>query len=424
MQSSPDDKNIFALTACIPAAQLLAYSKQSLAGKEFRLVEEHLADCELCSSALEGFLAGAVTAADLLVLSKKVSAATGHGFFTALSTKIIAGIVVLSLSAGGLWLMNRPPAPEKQIVPAPAPVASFTSVQDSVPATCLENKEPLPQEKNEVKNFSPREKFIQIPLPTVDVPQQLSNTAANTASNSVPVYDNNSASLNSNSVPKSWSNSALPIQQNTLPGIADNNSILRNTSSGKENSALTLNPAEVVTPSYNRPMCFIYNLKVSDYNQFYRMSGQTASNLLNRGTPSNLEDRHSSDPGDPQLETVRVQSADLVLRDGLLYFSNGNYEKALGKFNSLLGVNAKDVNALFYSGLCYYNLKLADRCIKQLDLLLLADNNAFQEEGIWYKAQAQWMKADKIGTRETLKKIVDGKGFYAQQAKEKLKEIK
>lgn len=46
---------IFSPTDCIPEAELRAYAKDQLNGETLRRVEVHLADCEFCSEALEGF---------------------------------------------------------------------------------------------------------------------------------------------------------------------------------------------------------------------------------------------------------------------------------------------------------------------------------------------------------------------------------
>ncbi|MFI5151437.1 MAG: tetratricopeptide repeat protein [Bacteroidia bacterium] len=416
MQSSPDDKNIFAPTACIPPLDMLAYSKQKLSGKEQRIVEEHLADCELCSAALEGFLAVPVSIPELNELRNRVNKAAGHGYLFSLGAKIIGGVFVIAISASVIWLLNRPSSQEKEGMKFVTSVSldSLKQKHSSPSAMVLENKEPLPEEKNEVRNFSPQEKFIKAPV--VQSPVSVLN------SNSASTADNNSARMNSASNVQVYSNSNTTGQQNSVP--VDNNSTLRNSASSvKDNSVAANLPAEVVVPAYNRPMRFIYNLKVSDYDQFYRVTNANP-NYLNRGTPSPMEEHRMTESNEILREPVQVQSADLILRDGLLYFSRGNYSKALSKFNTLLEVNTEDVNALFYTALCYYNMKLPERSMKCLDKVIRSDNNAFREEALWFKAQSLLMNNDKTTAREILKKITDDKGFYAQQAKEKLKELK
>lgn len=48
------DKNIFGKSAHLETGQLLNYIRRSLSKAEEHEVERHLADCELCSDALEG----------------------------------------------------------------------------------------------------------------------------------------------------------------------------------------------------------------------------------------------------------------------------------------------------------------------------------------------------------------------------------
>jgi|GEM_PF-1413251 hypothetical protein len=412
MPTSPDDKNIFETTACIPAGELLDYSRHKLAGKELRKVEEHLADCELCSAALEGFLVTAVSAAELNAIQHRIDMQSGHSWLNSLNLKGILGTALVVITVAGIWMYNRNTTEKKDVaalstsvkeVPVQnQPLANTTTSQ-------LENKEPLPEEKNEIRNFSPTEKFIQ---PVVKVAS---------ASSMPPAVSNTSADNNSLRNTNTASNTAV---QNPIPPVSSNNPMTSNSlPSATDNNTMAAPPADIIEPVYNRPMRYIYNLKISDYDQLYRMS-YTSQNMLSRGTPSQFEDRKPSESNEILKEPVHVQSVDLVLRDGLLYFSGADYEKALSKFSALLDINAKDVNALFYSGLCYYNMNLPDRCVNRLDKLLECDNNAFLEEGMWYRALAQLAKPDKAAAKESLRKISDGKGFYAKQAKDKLKEMK
>ena len=81
------------------------------------------------------------------------------------------------------------------------------------------------------------------------------------------------------------------------------------------------------------------------------------------------------------------------------------------------------MNALFYGGVCCVNLGQADKAIEYLDQVLQNENSSFSEEAKWYKALAYAKKKDFVTAKKLLNEIISENGFYAQQAKEKLKEI-
>ena len=87
--------------ACITADQLRLYSEHKLSGKGLRAVELHLADCELCSAAADGFLMTAVSAAELSQINSRIDSLSGASWFGTLGSKIILDFSVLELTGAG-----------------------------------------------------------------------------------------------------------------------------------------------------------------------------------------------------------------------------------------------------------------------------------------------------------------------------------
>jgi tetratricopeptide (TPR) repeat protein len=112
-----------------------------------------------------------------------------------------------------------------------------------------------------------------------------------------------------------------------------------------------------------------------------------------------------------------------VLKDALIAFNKQDYTKSISLFSILLELNKKDVNAWFYSALCFYHNNNNAKAIVFLDKVLENENNVFDQEAEWYKAQALIKTNDKEAALELLLKINSRRGFYADKAGDKLKEI-
>jgi hypothetical protein len=107
MQASLYNNSVFKHTTCILPDQLRLYCGNKLRGKGLRAVEEHLAGCELCSAAADGFLLTAVTAADLSQLNRSIDSAAGANWFGIWRGRLILSLAVLTLVSAGIWLLNE-----------------------------------------------------------------------------------------------------------------------------------------------------------------------------------------------------------------------------------------------------------------------------------------------------------------------------
>jgi tetratricopeptide (TPR) repeat protein len=98
------------------------------------------------------------------------------------------------------------------------------------------------------------------------------------------------------------------------------------------------------------------------------------------------------------------------------YFSKGQNKRALTRFLEILNTYPDDLNANFYAGLCYYNLKAYNSAISHFDNCSNSDFINFYEEQEWYKAKCYLANNQKEEAKVLLKQIVAEKGFYANQA--------
>ncbi len=170
----------------------------------------------------------------------------------------------------------------------------------------------------------------------------------------------------------------------------------------------------------NAPVIYLFNLKVSDYQQLYFKKNEPF-NIKNGGLSSDYENITGYKSVKNKEEPV--YTADMVLKDALVAFNKQDYPKSISLFSILLELNKKDVNALFYSALSFYHNNNHPKALAFLDKVLDNENNVFDQEAEWYKAQALLKTNNKEAALELLLKINSRKGFYSDKAADKLKEV-
>ena len=112
------------------------------------------------------------------------------------------------------------------------------------------------------------------------------------------------------------------------------------------------------------------------------------------------------------------------LMEGLTKFAKNDYKGALGHLLTIQQQYPDDVNASFYSGLCYYNLGKTRQAITMFDKTIGNSISTFKEESEWYKSLSLLEDGKKSDAKELMKKIESEGGFYEKAAREKLKGMK
>jgi hypothetical protein len=174
---------------------------------------------------------------------------------------------------------------------------------------------------------------------------------------------------------------------------------------------------ETIVPINNSSIIYIYDLKVSDYNNLY--FGRTNKKIIYTGTPVFKEHSKSlnTEIYEDNIESI---AANQILNKGLAAFNKGEYKQSLSHFNTLLNLNKEDVNALFYTGLSYYNSNEYTKAIDYFNKTIINTNNAFYQEAQWYLAQSYNKKGEKEKALELYTTIANQNSFYRDKAKEKL----
>jgi TolA-binding protein len=146
---------------------------------------------------------------------------------------------------------------------------------------------------------------------------------------------------------------------------------------------------------------YIQNFKVLDY-RYYRKGERESRPTL---TENEL--------GEQELKIPYLNLLNKAIED----FAQQDYKLALLHFDEILQTFPDDANALFYGGMCLYNLsewsQAESRFLKLQDIPFAN----FSEEGNWYLLHV-YQKAKNVSAFEQLKnQLIEANGFYSQRAK-------
>lgn len=380
MNTTSPYNHIFNDTKCLSFDEITAYNSGNVSGIDQHRVEEHLLGCELCSAALTGFAAVPVASRDITDLHKKIDAIVKRKPWYS-NSYFIAGLAVILFSVTFLLVSN--PFKKKQDKPAPV-------IHHLLPSNDVEQFEVPPPpsidgptlKKVESIRVSSKENFVKPEITKGPQP---------------PAAPGKNAALN-DPAPKVNKVETKPAPAKEIEKEED--------------------PVEI---EYNAPVRYIEDLKVTDFEKLY--TKPIDPRHTHSSVPAWLENENKKNDPDPFAETERSIPADEVLEKGLRSFKRGKWSDAMMQFNLLLSNNNKDVNALFYKGICAWNLNrslIAQNCLMQV---LASENNVFHQEARWYLALT-YIKAGETDTaRELLNMIISEKGFYREQAKKALKEL-
>ncbi|MCC6938910.1 MAG: hypothetical protein IT226_11875 [Flavobacteriales bacterium] len=158
-------------------------------------------------------------------------------------------------------------------------------------------------------------------------------------------------------------------------------------------------------------LLFLHDLKVVHPKELY-----------DRDPMMNLSDIHvaarfadASDRDSTHTHEILLPYTEFM-DDALGRFVKNDHKGCLDDLRFLLDQHPDDVNALFYSGLCAYNLGLYDRARGFLQRAAGHPVDVFDEEAAWYYA----LTLDRLkdpGAYDAFQRIANGDGFYSELAK-------
>lgn len=134
------------------------------------------------------------------------------------------------------------------------------------------------------------------------------------------------------------------------------------------------------------------------------------------GVPANKENNMSNSNEPSHEKVIQEIPYDVYLSEIQLLFSLNKFKKALKGYKEVLKQHPGDLNAHFYSGLCYYNINQSKKALEHFSKVELHKYDTFREEGEWYKAQVLYDLKKVEESSRILEKIILNNGFYKRQA--------
>jgi tetratricopeptide (TPR) repeat protein len=167
---------------------------------------------------------------------------------------------------------------------------------------------------------------------------------------------------------------------------------------------------------------YLHDLKLLDYRAYRSRPSVTTKQMVLTGTPANVGDAAINGDEEPEWKDVEIPYID-YLEKTMELFAKGYNKKALSRFQTILEAYPDDVNAGFYAGICYYNLKEYDQAERSLRICINSKYSNFYEEAEWYLAKNLLAQGNRDKGVELLRAISNAKGYYAKQADAELRRL-
>lgn len=161
-----------------------------------------------------------------------------------------------------------------------------------------------------------------------------------------------------------------------------------------------------------------YNFLAVDYSVIY--IDETPFEEIEVGTPASQSNSETYNLTDENRidKTIKFTYKE-YLKKSLKLLSEQQYGNAITNFNTILKHYPNDVNAQFYSGFSYYNLKKYPEAISFFDKVMNNSFDFFYEDAQWYKALSFEQNGRFKEANRLFRVIASEKGFYSTQAAKK-----
>jgi hypothetical protein len=163
---------------------------------------------------------------------------------------------------------------------------------------------------------------------------------------------------------------------------------------------------------------YLHDLKLIDYREYRSQPKISTEQILLTGTPANIDNLGNKNE-EAEWKTVEIPYIDYLDRT-IALFSKGQNKKALSRLQTILATYPDDINANFYSGLCFYNLKEFSSAQHSFENCMLSKYMNFQEEAEWYLALSASANGQLKESIELFNLIVKRGGYYSKEARKAL----
>ncbi|MBK8226156.1 MAG: hypothetical protein IPK70_03140 [Flavobacteriales bacterium] len=181
-----------------------------------------------------------------------------------------------------------------------------------------------------------------------------------------------------------------------------------------ERPAGTARPLVVRKAKSSRQLVFLHDLKLVHPTELYTADPVLA--LSDAGVAARFADAGSAGAADKPVLMTYLGFMD----DALGRFAQNDHKGCLDDLRFVLSQYPDDANALFYAGLCSYNLGMHARARVLLHRAAVHPVDVFDEEAAWYHALTLEKLGERDAAREAFARIAAQGGFYAEAASTRL----
>jgi hypothetical protein len=366
LEMASNTDNPFTPRGTLSRERLERYVRGELSPAERHEVELHMEVDPLLREAVDGLrMPGALTGLDGLEKMRPAALRSGG------RTWLIAGVTLVALVIA-FWSTYRsePPVPAPQAVPsAEHVVVPVTPEQQAAFTEELIQATALPESLRSA--YRGVDHFVQLP-----------DTADAIVRTDPPAHVD-----------------ALPVEPVIAPPID------------------VVNPQGVPAPKPSRQLMFFFDLKLVHPKELYPVD--PVLELADGSVDARYSDAQAKTNAGPLDNAVPY---DRFFKIAMGKFSRGDRQGCLEDMFVVLEDHPEDVNALFYAGLCCYDLGMFPRAASLLDRARQHEVDTFIEEAEWYHALAEERVEGRGDALPLFNAVVERSGFYAERARAHLAE--
>ena len=414
--------HIFSNTVCISKKTMLKYINKQLSKSELHEVEKHLLDCEFCSDAFEGIKL-TKNSSMIFAIDNKIDQRVRRGENNQpLMRSLMVAASILIIVFGAYFTFDYfDNAVQNQ--------TEFTVVE----TTEKEDKEFQIHSEQPINNVIEVSSGKELKAVVAERKKETEDKFPNT----IVVNDNEERIVEEDlslkeevvagKIPVLQEETSSPYFEPVVEEMAQNDMIA---------------PEEEIQPTFSadktkkasrriskkksgklKNIYTIHNYKVYDYTEEYQLKYELSRSAQSREAEVDYANEVEQKQSKSILEKTKVEvTYKEVLEQGFEHLKDDQYNQAKEQFNLILKTHPKDLNALFYEGMCLYRLKMFHEALPFFHQVIIDKNDVFKEEAKWYKALIL-IETDKIEGKKLLQEIIDDNGFYKNKAIDQLKVI-
>lgn len=409
---------IFDQSNCLSPEQLKGYWQNLLGAEQKFEVEKHLVDCELCTEALEGvaLLASAEPIDNIkqevenLVQKNKPAVKSIRRQNFLLAAASVAGLLLFGAVAVNYFISQQKEDKVAQTINVPV----------------VKQQEPVEFKTNEAEEAT-------IATDSITVTNNLSKAelkslSENTFDSKGKNAQANTSSGSFNAIVQSEATKQDELfAQEQVQAIADDARPAENRELSNMRNATA--PPEMKANASRMAMASAAGIIFKEGLRIYDYSMEYAPKDVVPAATSGVDARYENEKAMAKEKVLEEKDKKIltyseVLTAALKNYNSKNYKVALQDFNTISEKYPDNVNAIFYSAMCYEQTGKYDKALSQLDRLDILPNKIFSEESEWHRALVLEKQGKEQEAIVLYKKIAVKGGFYRERAAGKVEDKK